>query len=300
MTKGNEVNNRQIFKISQKALVYDAQQQRYLIVKVAETKKATSCKHYELWKKKYGPWDLPGGRVDEGEKGMFESFAREMKEETGITVTDMGEICHTEIMSHKLSDCPVLNIIYLVQYNGDEIVLSYEHSEYEWMSAEEVKDRKEIKNWIVNSVKKSEELLELRESLNSWKRCLADFDNYKKRQNENQKEFTKYAAEGVISDMLPVLDNFHAATDHIPENEKDNPWVTGIMYIQQQMEKVFEDSDVTKMEINVGDEFDPEIMEAIKGDNDVGTHGDASVQKIVQPGYKIGEKVLRPARVTLK
>ncbi|PID99812.1 MAG: nucleotide exchange factor GrpE, partial [Acidobacteria bacterium] len=124
------------------------------------------------------------------------------------------------------------------------------------------------------------------------------FDNYKKRQTENHKEFTKYATEGVIAAMLPVLDNFHAATEHVPEQEADSPWVTGIMYIQQQMEKVFADNDVTKIAVNIGDEFDPAVMEAVKnGDEEIGD--DAVVTKIAQHGYMIGDKVLRPTRVVL-
>lgn len=290
--------SKQLFRLSQKALLWDAEQKKYLILRVA--KPLNTKPHHAIWMKKYGPWDLPGGHVDAGYTDIFAEFVRELREETGINVDAWGYLCHTEVMINEKAEHPGMNMIYVVPYDGSHITLSEEHVAYEWMTAQEIADHKEIKKWIKVAVEKAEKLMELQESLNSWKRCLADFDNYKKRQVENQKEFTQYAAEGVITDMLPILDNFHAATEHIPAGETDNPWVTGIMFIQQQMEKVFEESGVTKIDIKIGDEFDPHTMETVKGDNNDALSDDAKVEKIVQPGYMIGQKVLRPVRVVLK
>jgi molecular chaperone GrpE len=288
---------RQLFRLSQKALFYDPESEKYLILKVAPVKEHHPS--HKFWMKKYGPWDLPGGHVDAvDESDLFTAFAREIKEETGITLTACGDICHTEVMHNKQAQYPGLNHIYYIPYIG-EIVLSPEHTAYEWMSADDIAKHKEVKSWIKDSVAHAELLRERNGSLNSWKRCLADFDNYKKRQSESQKEFIAYAAEGVITDMLPVLDNFHAATDHIPENERDNPWVTGVMYIQQQMEKVLEEKGVTKMNIQIGDDFDPHTMDAVKNDENMELDEGAVVAKVAQPGYKIGPKVLRPARVAV-
>ena len=74
------------------------------------------------------------------------------------------------------------------------------------------------------------------EYLNNWKRAVADFENYKKRQAESQKDLLRFSLEGIIMQILPVLDNFHASTDHIPEDQKSNAWVVGIMHIQKQLE----------------------------------------------------------------
>ncbi len=290
---------RQLFRISQKALVYNAQNEKFLLLRIAQPARDPQKRDAHLyWMKKYGPWDLPGGHVDDGENDLDAAFLREVMEECGITSISDKEMCHTELIINPHANHAAINVIYLVHYSGD-IVLSPEHTEFQWMSMQEIMENKEVKKWIKDSVLKAMELKELHESDGRWKRCMADFDNYKKRQVENQKEFIAYAAEGVITDMLPVVDNFHAATDHIPETEKDNPWVTGIMYIQQQMEKIFEEKGVSRMAVNIGDEFDPRTMEAVTNDKEQDLSDDMKVIKIAQPGYKIGEKVLRPARVVL-
>ncbi|MFA5986818.1 MAG: nucleotide exchange factor GrpE [Parcubacteria group bacterium] len=270
---------------SQRAVLYDPQQKKYLLAKENS---------YKIEK---GAWQFAGGRVD-GVEELEVAFAREVKEELGdIAYRVIGPLRGVRVSYKDHVDGVIMT--YLAFYDGGEIVLSEEHSEYKWMSADEVLKDKNINQWVKDAIVKAEELGELYEAENRWKRCVADFDNYKKRQIENQKEFIAYAAEGVISDMLPVVDNFHAATDHIPETEKDNPWVTGIMYIQQQMEKVFEEKGVARMTVKIGDEFDPRIMEAVANDKEEELPADAKVIKIAQPGYEIGTKVLRPARVVL-
>ncbi len=54
------------------------------------------------------------------------------------------------------------------------------------------------------------------ENLSGWQRCQADFENYKKRSAESQKDLVRYATQSIILEILPVIDNFHASTDHIP------------------------------------------------------------------------------------
>lgn len=145
------------------------------------------------------------------------------------------------------------------------------------------------------------------EYLNSWKRCQADFENYKKRQVEERKDLITYANTNLILDILPVVDNFHASTDHIPEDQKNGAWVAGIMHIQKQLEKVLEDNGVAEIGIKEGDEFDPAVMEAVKSDsNDSNGHANDSnnandnVKKVLVKGYRIGNKVVRAARVVVE
>ncbi len=298
MEEVGSVKERQLFRLSQKVLFFDKDKEQFLIMKAAKTKVGTP--NHKEWMKKYGPWDLPGGHVDNDETNLEKSLFREIKEETEINIENLdADTSSFELMTNTKNPNDGMNIIYLIKYSG-AVILSDEHDEYKWLSADEIFKMKDVKPWIRNAVEKAVEKMELENSLDSWHRCLADFDNYKKRQIEQQKEFTQYASEGVINDMLPVLDNFHAATGHIPEGEENNPWVTGIMFIQQQMDKVFEERGVTRIEVKVGDEFNPLIMEAIKNDDEEELTEDAKVEKIAQPGYKMGEKVLRPVRVVLK
>ncbi len=141
------------------------------------------------------------------------------------------------------------------------------------------------------------------EYLNDLKRLQADFENYKKRQAEQQKELTGYLTEKLILDIIPVMDNFRMATEHVPEEERGSPWVTGIQYIEKQLEKVLTENGVATIEVKVGDAFNPTTMEAISSEAIEGKKNETTekqlVMKVIQNGFRIGERVIRAAKVTV-
>jgi molecular chaperone GrpE len=99
-----------------------------------------------------------------------------------------------------------------------------------------------------------------------------------------------------------VIDNFHASTDHIPEDQKENSWVTGIMYIQKQLEQVLTENGVTEIEVKVGDNFDPAMHEAVadmecKGCKTKDYKFSNKIKKVVTRGYQMGDKIIRASRV---
>ena len=150
------------------------------------------------------------------------------------------------------------------------------------------------------------EEIKAQEYLDGWKRCQADFENYKKRQAESQQDMIRYATQGIILQIIPVLDNFHASTNHIPEDQKENAWVTGIMHIQKQLEIVLKDNGVENIDAKAGDHFDPKFHEAVEDlecksckTKDYKGYQN-KIKRVVQKGYKIGEKVIRPARVIVE
>ncbi|MFA5962371.1 MAG: nucleotide exchange factor GrpE [Parcubacteria group bacterium] len=136
-----------------------------------------------------------------------------------------------------------------------------------------------------------------------WRRCLADFENYKKRQQESAKNIGGYIKEDMILQIIPVIDNFHSAIEHIPAEQKEVPWVVGVMYIQKQLEGILKEKGVTEMDTKVGDEFDPNLHEAIT-DNEAKEGEEKElknkIKKVVVKGYKLGEKVIRAARVIVE
>jgi len=143
------------------------------------------------------------------------------------------------------------------------------------------------------------------EYLDGWKRCQADFENYKKRQAESQKDLIRYSTQNIVLQILPVIDNFHSATGHIPEDQKEDPWVTGIMYIQKQLEQVLTDNGVSEIDVKTGDNFDPAAHEAVedmecKSCKSKDYKFKNKIKKIVTRGYRIGERVVRPARVIVE
>jgi molecular chaperone GrpE len=158
---------------------------------------------------------------------------------------------------------------------------------------------------------KKEEMIELSETeklekqaaeyLDGWKRCQADFENYKKRQAEAVADMARYANESLLLQIIPVLDNFHASTDHVPEDQKKNAWVVGIMHIQKQLEQILKDNGVTEIKAKAGDDFDPKFHEAVS-DEKVKDEKEIKnkIAKVIQRGYELGERVIRPARVVVE
>ncbi len=277
---------------------------------------------------KAGEYDLPGGNIDYREN-IEVAIKREIKEELGIEV-ELGSIIYAFDFENKYDreyefgeekiKIGGKGLRFIAYYKDGEIKLSDEHQGYEWLNFDKAlekfgnndftKDKKE-------SIVKAKEYLEMKNSLEGWKRCMADFENYKKRQSEERKDMIAFSNVNLISELIPILDNFHASTSHIPEEQKENPWVTGIMYIQKQLEKVLQDYGVLEIEVKVGDEFDPNIMEAITDANlPASTREDASstrggrtecestnkdvVIKVLMKGYKINNKVIRAARVIVE
>lgn len=170
---------------------------------------------------------------------------------------------------------------------------------------EEIKDIKDVEEEIV--VDQEKELVELQqkagEYLDGWQRCQAEFDNYKKRQTELQKDMVKYVAQNIVMQIIPVLDNFHASTAHVPEEQQGSAWVTGIMHIQKQLESVLTENGVTEIAPNPGDTFDPVYHEAIEDVECTHCEGkkyENKIKRVVQKGYALGEKVIRAARVIVE
>lgn len=162
--------------------------------------------------------------------------------------------------------------------------------------------KKEIKNKGKKTVDIEAEKTKEDEYLDGWKRCQADFENFRKAQDESRKEFAKYAAEAIIFQIIPVLDNFHMATEHIPEDQKDSGWVAGIMHIQKQLENVLVENSVEEISPSIGDEFDPEMHEAVEDNGkEQETSGkkqmENKIKKVLTRGYKIDSKIIRPAKV---
>lgn len=275
---------------SQKAIIFDPVKKKFLLVKVRDKE--------SNYFKDYGPWELVGGTLNDGEN-LEDSFKREIKEEAGdidFKILQLVEALKLEVPSREK-----IMLGYLVEYRGGEIKLNDEHSEYKWESAEDVEKNSEYRQWLKQFIKNAAGYLKSTESLDGWKRCLADFENYKKMQAQAQKDFAKFAAQDLIMQVLPVLDNFHASTDHVPVDQKSNPWVVGIMHIQKQLEQVVRDSGVEEIAVKEGDEFDPTMHEAVEADAKQRTESESTnkIRKILSKGYKMGDKIIRPARVAV-
>lgn len=134
------------------------------------------------------------------------------------------------------------------------------------------------------------------ENLDGWQRARAEFTNYKRRVDAERTEIAANAGAEALKRVLPAVDDFERALQTLPADLKDNPWVSGVAMVQRKLNAALEQSGITPLVINPGDTFDPNVHEAV-------THEDSdqfSSEQIigeVQRGYKLGDRVLRPAMV---
>ena len=142
------------------------------------------------------------------------------------------------------------------------------------------------------------ELEESKNRLNELTRisqqALADLQNFKKRTEEEKTRFLAFANASLISDLLPVLDNIDRATTHLPEDPSAKEWAQGILGILKQMEQILQDKGLTVIDTN-NQNFDPNFHEALlttDGPNEL-------IIKELEKGYKLGDKVIRRAKVTV-
>ncbi|MGI9118364.1 MAG: nucleotide exchange factor GrpE [Minisyncoccia bacterium] len=135
------------------------------------------------------------------------------------------------------------------------------------------------------------------EYLTGWQRSKADYVNLQKDEEQKRKDLKSYITTGLVEDILPALDSFDMAMSNKTAWEKvDANWRMGIEYIQQQLLKALFDYGVEKVG-KLGEKFDPNLHEAIENIETTDPAKDHTIDTVVQSGYTIGDKVVRPARV---
>jgi molecular chaperone GrpE len=126
-----------------------------------------------------------------------------------------------------------------------------------------------------------------------WMRSQAEFQNYRKRiERDNEMMYTSMKGD-IIKKVLPVLDDLERALQNRPSNS--GAWVSGIELIQKKLLSILEAEGVKRIEA-VGAAFDPNFHEAISHEPIVGVQS-GHVIAVVQNGYMLGERVIRPALV---
>src|SRR5882757_2374136 len=123
-------------------------------------------------------------------------------------------------------------------------------------------------------------------------RLQAEFDNARKREQRERQEFRDYAVSNAVEQFLPVLDNFQLA---LKAKGSEEQLRAGVELIMRQMEDALRTLGVQQVE-TVGTQFDPRVHEAL-GSEETNEHPDDQVLEEIRKGYRIKEKLLRPALV---
>ena len=142
-----------------------------------------------------------------------------------------------------------------------------------------------------NMAKKTGKVEDLRKKVEEleahWKRALADYHNLERRVEKEREEMVRFSSAVVALKFLPVLDNLEKAVAHLKNS--------GLEMIVCQFKDALRSEGIEEVEAK-GREFDPNFMEAVKT---VPGETDNIVVEVLQTGYKIGDKSLRPAHVVV-
>ena len=140
---------------------------------------------------------------------------------------------------------------------------------------------------------------EKEEYLTGWQKERAEFANYKKGENDRKAMLSESMRERILTRFLSVMDSFNMAFANKEAWEKvDENWRKGVEYIYGQMNTVFDEYGVKPIG-EIGEKFDPNIhqsMELVPTDQKELDH---TVSQVIQKGYKLGERVMRAARVNV-
>lgn len=164
--------------------------------------------------------------------------------------------------------------------------------------SEETKAGAAKKN-MSKELKQKVELLEAQnqEYLDKLLRLKAEFDNYKKRMIREQSQAVKYAAENIIYKLLPIVDDLDRAILAIADGQEHIKVIEGVKLTHKDIKRLLEEHLVNEIDPH-GEPFNPEEHEAVLTvDSD--EHEEDCVVAVLQKGYKLDGRVVRPAKVSI-
>jgi molecular chaperone GrpE len=133
------------------------------------------------------------------------------------------------------------------------------------------------------------------EYLDGWQRSRAEFTNYKKRIDREQSQTYQQAAGTVIKQFLGIMDDLERALKTRPGDGEGAAWANGIELVYRKLITILENEGLKTVQAE-GQMFDPNIHEAIISEES-NDHESGQVIEVLQQGYLLGDRVLRPARV---
>jgi molecular chaperone GrpE len=130
--------------------------------------------------------------------------------------------------------------------------------------------------------------------LANWQRAAADFANYKRRVEQEREDWARLSNASLVMNVLPLFDDLERALDNVDASIAGLTWLEGIRLIQRKFKQFLEGNGVEEIKAD-GEDFDPNVHEAVMH----GAGPEGRVIGVVQKGYKLGNRVLRPAMVVV-
>ena len=159
------------------------------------------------------------------------------------------------------------------------------------------KEKKLVEKLEEQKEELEQEVEKLKADMEHWKneyyRAYADTKNLRNNLEKEHREAIKYRAEGFIEDLLPILDSFYSVLANEPEDPTLKNYLIGFQYIYRNLVSVLENEGVVEITPEVGKSFDPNTMNAI----DTIEGEDGIITKVYSKGYKLHERIIKPAQV---
>jgi molecular chaperone GrpE len=166
------------------------------------------------------------------------------------------------------------------------------------VDSDNLTDPKEKLAKLKEKIKKLE--AEKAEYMNGWQRERADFVNFKKRTEEERKEYIKFANESLLEEMLSVLESFDMAFmnkeqwNSVPQN-----WRVGVEYIHSQLVKILDDNGLKEFTPKEGDKFDPHLHVAEEMMAVTAKEKDGQIVSVKKKGYKLNDRIIIAPKVAV-
>jgi len=169
-----------------------------------------------------------------------------------------------------------------------------DNKEVEYISEEEDQSIDKKLKKLREKLKKCQK--EKEEYLAGWQRAKADLINYKKEQEQKISDYYKFANEGLILEILPVLDSFEEALKHNKDDVggETHQWRKGLIQIYNQLKNILKNQGLEEIKA-IGEKFNPEFHEALEEVESNKPEG--IIVEEIQRGYKLHGRVIRPSKV---
>ncbi len=131
----------------------------------------------------------------------------------------------------------------------------------------------------------------------NWQRALADYRNLQKETMAMRSQWAKMSEENILQNFIPVYEYLKLAINNEQLANDKNPWLEGVRHVIRQFAGVLKSYGVEEIK-TVGEKFDPHWHEAI-GEEEAEDREAGFILKEVESGYKMGDKVIKPARVII-
>jgi molecular chaperone GrpE len=153
---------------------------------------------------------------------------------------------------------------------------------------EEAEDIETLKIRLADEKSKAESYLA------NWQRAAADYQNLKRRAEKEREEYGRLATAALVINILPLLDDMERALQSVDIRLAGLTWVDGIRLIYRKFQAVMEAAGVSEIKAE-GETFDPNVHEAVM----YGEGEEGKVVAEIQRGYRLGDRVIRPAMVVV-